>query len=458
MPFHPSDDAGPLRRVIGRTDHVTFRPNRLAFLDHARALPGGAPLLLVTLADARHYNEILRALGHQFAEDFVRAGVAGLAGLLPADLPLFHVSVLSFAVIPATMDGAEALAADIVRRFAAPLECSGLPVITKVGVGIAELDPDLHSASETLRAALSAAQHSRSLSRGWAHYDRRSDEAHQRAFGLLQDLRGALEEEGQLSLVFQPRLAMDTLRCGAAEVLLRWTHPRLGAISPAEFIPLAEATALMGPLTHWVLDAALRQEAEWRRAGRRLRLSVNVSQNNLREPDFVERLSATMHRHGSDPGSLEVELTEGAMASGDAQAVDSLAALRDAGVTLAIDDFGTGYSNMQYLTRLPAQVLKLDRSFVQPLGKDERQTRLARSIVALAHGLGYSVVAEGIETEEARELLAGWGCEEGQGYLFSRPLPPKVFAEWLEAVGAREGAASAAGPGHAAPVAILNGT
>jgi EAL domain-containing protein (putative c-di-GMP-specific phosphodiesterase class I)/GGDEF domain-containing protein len=432
--------ADHLRQAIGRTDHVTFLPNRLAFLDRARELGAGVPLVLVTLADARHYNEILRALGHQFADDFVRRGMAELVAILPEGLALFHVSVLSFALTPGTLDEAERLAAAIVSRFSRPLDCSGLPVITKAGVGIAEFEPGRHGAAETLRAALSAAQHSRSLSRGWAHYDRRSDEAHQRAFGLLQDLRGALEGEGQLSLVFQPRVAMDTLRCGAAEVLLRWTHPQLGPVSPAEFIPLAEATALMGPLTHWVLDAALRQEAEWRRAGRKLRLSVNVSQNNLRETDFVERLAATMKRYGSDPAALEVELTEGALALGDARAIDSLAALRDSGITLAIDDFGTGYSNMQYLTRLPAQVLKLDRSFVQPLGRDERQTRLARSIVSLAHGLGYSVVAEGIETEQARELLAGWGCEEGQGYLFSRPLPPKVFTEWLEAVTPAAGA------------------
>jgi EAL domain-containing protein (putative c-di-GMP-specific phosphodiesterase class I)/GGDEF domain-containing protein len=440
----PSDPTDPIRIVVGRTDHVTFLPNRLAFLDHARSRAAGTPLVLVTLADARHYNEILRALGHQFADDFVRAGKSALAELLPPGLQLFHVSVLSFALIPPSMDEAERLAAAAVQRFSRPLECDGLPVITKAGVGIAELEPARHAAAETLRSALSAAQHSRSLSRGWAHYDRRSDEAHQRAFGLLQDLRSALDTPGELSLAFQPRLAMDTLRCAGAEVLLRWTHPRLGPISPAEFIPLAEATALMGPLTHWVLDAALRQGAEWRRAGRDLKLSVNVSQNNLREPDFVERLARTMARHGADPASLEVELTEGAMASGDAQAVDSLSALRDCGITLAIDDFGTGYSNMQYLTRLPAQVLKLDRSFVQPLGTDERQTRLARSIVSLAHGLGYSVVAEGIETEEARALLARWGCEEGQGYLFSRPLPPKVFAEWLAAVTPKNGAPAAA--------------
>ncbi|MEJ1937247.1 EAL domain-containing protein, partial [Nostoc sp. NIES-2111] len=248
-----------LRHAIGRTDHVTFLPNRLAFLDHARTVAAGTPLVLVTLADARQYNEILRALGHQFADDFVREGMSALAGLLPPGQRLFHVSVLSFAVIPASVTGAERLGAAVVQRFSRPLDCEGLPVITKVGVGIAELEPACHSAAETLRAALSAAQHSRSLSRGWAHYDRRSDEAHQRAFGLLQDLRSALETPGELSLAFQPRLAMDTLRCAGAEVLLRWTHPRLGPVSPAAFIPLAEATALMGPLTHWVLDAALRQ-------------------------------------------------------------------------------------------------------------------------------------------------------------------------------------------------------
>ncbi len=250
------------RRLVGRYDHVTGIPNRLLFLSDFKRLRGrsgrGRTLALVTLSEARHYNEILRALGHAFSEEFVRAGLARLRDLLPDGMQVYHVSVLSFAFV-VDHDGPEApdMARQIAAAFASDLMVDDIPIRTRVGVGLMPLGGMTMEAAEVLRAALVAAQDSRRSDDGVAFYNNRSDAAHKRAFRILADLPDALRESDQLFLAFQPRVAMASGRCHGAEALIRWRHPTLGNISPAEFIPLAEQTSLIHPLTDWVLDQAL---------------------------------------------------------------------------------------------------------------------------------------------------------------------------------------------------------
>jgi EAL domain-containing protein (putative c-di-GMP-specific phosphodiesterase class I) len=418
-------------RLIGRYDHVTRVPNRLQFLDDFAALAGstaGAPLLmLVTLAEAKHYNEILRALGHAFAEDFVRAGLNKLEALLPPMSPIYHVSVLSFAMMVGHEPGAvPPLARAIAQAFKGDLSVNDIPIKTKVGVGLLPLSDQ--DPSEALRAALAAAQDSRRIEGGVASYNNKTDAAHRRAFHLLTDLPAALKSRDQLSLVFQPRITLADGAVHGAEALLRWTHPTYGNVPPGEFIPLVEQTSLIDPLTDWVLDAALNSARDFRDHGNPLKISINASPANLIERDFDAHVLELCSSHGLKPDAVEIEFTEGMVAGDSDRAIAQLKRLRDAGIEIAIDDFGTGFANFNYLRRIPADVLKIDQSLIRPLAPGD--DFLVKEILTIAKGMGFRVCAEGIETAESFGLLRDLGCDEGQGYFMARPMPADALRTW----------------------------
>lgn len=424
---------------LGRYDHVTRLPNRLQFIDHFDDFAQSdrpTMLVLLTLADAKHYNEILRALGLAFSEDFVRAGADLLASLLPSDTVIYHVSVLSFIIaLPVeTVDTHPAAAARIASAFSGALHVNAIPIKTQVGVGLLPADAQ-RGAAESLRAALVAAQDSRDAPNGVAFYNHKSDTAHLRAFRLLADMPRAIASSDQLSLHYQPRIDLQTGQCHGAEALLRWNHPEFGPVSPAEFVPLAEQTALITPLTDWVMTHAMAQNRQFLDAGHNLRMSINASPVNLSEDDFDKVLLDRCDSAGLEPRHLELEFTEGTLATNSARAIHQLTNLREAGIAVALDDFGSGYSNLSYITHIPADVLKIDQSFVRPLKESGDDDFLVRHIISIAQGLGFRVCAEGIETAHAYTRLRDLGCEEGQGYFMARPMPADSLLDWLDARG-----------------------
>lgn len=424
------------RRLIGLFDPVSLLPNRLQLVAGLERLRSrGAPqlLVLVTLAEARHYNEILRALGHAFTESMVRTAAARLEEILLPETELFHISVLSFAFVIDLPDGGSVppLVLEIARRFADPICIDDIPINIHVGIGLLPLDGE-KSPPEALRAALAAGQDSRRTEERWAWYDHQSDAAHIRAFRMLADLPAAIKSSDQLSLHLQPRSVLATGRCTGAEALLRWSHPVLGAIPPGEFIGLVEQTALIGPLTNWVLNGAMQHAARLKADGRPLRISINASPANLSERGFDERVLLLCGQHGLAPEDIEIEFTEGALAANFERAVAQLERLRDAGVEIAIDDFGAGFSNLSYLTSIPADVLKIDQSFIRPLGARASDTFLVRQIIEIARGLGFKVCAEGIEDQATFDMLHQLGCDEGQGYFIARPMPAEALPAWLD--------------------------
>ena len=445
-PYNSADGSGlragaPKSGVIGRYDHVTRLPNRVQFLETlGDALSGmwrdGQPrtLVLVTIAEAYHFNQILRALGHAFSEDFIREGARRVATSLPLGTPLFNVSVLSFAfiLVDRQAGSAEAIAKAIDGRFAAPLAINDIPIQSRAGVGLVRLDSDAADAAETLRSALTAAQDSRRTNATFAYYNPHSDAAHQRAFRLLTDFPRALRAEDQLMLYFQPRVALATHRCRRAEALIRWHHPELGWISPGEFVPLVETTALIEPLTKFVVETGLRQLREWRAAGADIGLSLNVAPQNVASPDFCADLESRMSRYGVAPADLELEFTEGRVSPDQTTTLANLRALRARGMTVAIDDFGSGYSNMAYLARFPADVVKIDKSFVMNMDDRPHDRFLVEQITRLATGLGFAVVAEGVESADSYRHLAKIGCSEAQGFYLSRPVSADSFAPWAD--------------------------
>jgi EAL domain-containing protein (putative c-di-GMP-specific phosphodiesterase class I) len=251
---------------------------------------------------------------------------------------------------------------------------------------------------------------------------------------LQSELTRAIERD-QLTVHYQPVVALDSGRLTGVEALVRWQHPQRGLVPPASFIPLAEQTGLIIPLGHWVLEAACRQVHQWEQAGLGggLDLNVNASVRQLKEPAFVATVAEVLQQTGLQPGRLILEITESLLMENLDALLEVLHQLRGLGVRLAIDDFGTGYSSLAYLVKLPVQVLKIDRSFITGLHDDPNNLTLVRSILALARDLQLQTVAEGIEQAHLAEELHQLGCQKGQGYWFSRPLPAADLEQLLRA-------------------------
>jgi len=413
--------AAPARR----TDQVTLMPNRHEFVADYLADPS-ADLVMMTLTDAAHFNQILRAIGHDYSEDFMREGAARLRQAVPPEINIYHVSVLSFAfAIPGGVK--PALLRKILANFDTPLICGGVPIASDIALGYTACAEA--NARNALRAALVAAQDSRNSGSDWARYNQQTDTAHQRGFTLLAQLPAAMEATDQLSLHFQPKFSMVTGAMTSAEALLRWRHPIFGNISPGEFIPLVEATAHIHQLTDWVLRHAIAQASAWAAIGLKLKIAINVSPRNLTRRGFAQRVAHILESYNVSPGMIELEFTEGVLMNSDPTVLDELAALRASSLRIALDDFGTGFANFSYLTHLPADIVKLDKSIIQDIETDERSAIVVKSVIELAHRLGYLVVAEGIEFEKTYEMLAAWGCDEAQGFYMSRPLDAARFAE-----------------------------
>jgi len=427
----PTPDLQPhSQSPFARFDPVTYLPNRLQFnSDYGQPRAPGAQVIMATLCDALHFNALMRALGHEYSEDFIRAGAARIRECIPPEIEIYHVSVLSFVMICPC--GAELLIKDLIQSWIAPLICGGIPIVTRLGLGIADC-ADTNPAI-ALRNALAATDDSRRGVTGWARYNSATDGAHRRSFLLLSDLPGAMASTGELNLHFQPKYNLANGLPTGAEALLRWNHPGLGSVSPGEFVPLAENTALITDLTGWVLNAAAEQAAAWHRQGLRLNMAINVSPRNLSQTGFADSVLALLGRHDIAPPTIELEFTEGTLVSNDQVVRAELQILRDAGVHIALDDFGTGFSNLSYITHLPADIIKIDKSFIQPIGSDIRSAELVHTLIQLAHKLDYAVVAEGIENAVIYEMLAGWGCDEGQGFHMSKPLAAADFEQLMAA-------------------------
>ncbi|HRZ24442.1 MAG TPA: EAL domain-containing protein, partial [Candidatus Contendobacter sp.] len=265
----------------------------------------------------------------------------------------------------------------------------------------------------------------------WVFYNREMNVATFERLVLESQLRTAIET-GQLRAYFQPKVRLSDGRLAGAEALVRWQHPDHGLIPPGRFIPVAEASSLIVDLGDWMLAEVCRQLAIWRGAGLPpLTVAVNLAARHFRDPGFGERIEALLTAHGLPAQALELELTESSLLEAGARTAETMLTLRRLGLGLAIDDFGVGYSSLSYLKRLPLTALKIDRSFVRDLVTNPDDCMLAATIIALGHGLGLKVVAEGVENEEQRRILLNQGCDLAQGYLFDPPMPAEQFADWL---------------------------
>ncbi|MGC5704308.1 EAL domain-containing protein [Pseudomonas sp. NFXW11] len=328
------------------------------------------------------------------------------------------------------LDGALVMADRLHGLLSRPQSIQGDEVRRQICIGMAVYPADGQSAEELIsRAAI--ARHDASAQPGYLQvYQQDRDLAHQRQISLIRDLRRAAAE-GELFLLYQPKLDLRRNYLHQAEALLRWQHPVFGVVSPAEFIPLAERTGSMSSLTAWVIEACIRQLAEWNRRALPVRLSLNISASDLEDDDLEVRVSQCLERYQVAAEQLVFEITESAIMRHPEQALAVLQRLRGCGISLSVDDFGTGYSSLAQLQRLPVQELKIDQSFIRNLDETSGDAVIVRSTIEMSHKLGLKVVAEGVEFEHCLKLLQAWHCDTVQGYLISRPLPSEAFERWL---------------------------
>lgn len=430
-----------LQHAFGRLDPVSGLPSRNQFRDDLADLARdgqGEPRFAVVVDFARpdQISQISRVMGGARFDDLIREATRSLRRILGPQQALYYVGLAQFAFLSPPEAAAETYIEELQALLDQLRAAPTVGFVTDISLGARPFLLGEEAADDLLRGSASAAQDARSASAGVMLYSACSDRVHRRQYALLQDFAAALVAQDQLRLVYHPRIDLATGRCVGAEALLRWNHPVFGEISPAEFIPIVEQTSLARALTQWVLGAALDQLAAWQGGGVALTLSLNISASNLAEADLAQRIRLALQGRGLPADRLELELTESAIMNRPEQALAVLQDLAGIGLTLAIDDFGTGHSSLAYLQRLPARVMKIDQTFVRSLSGAEGDAAgsdlvLVETMIGLAQRLGYRVVAEGVETAEVADLLARLGCEEAQGYWFSRPLEAAAFADWL---------------------------
>lgn len=437
------------RLAITRLDEMrtaAFVDGTTGLFNHAKldedisdAIERGESRLAVAieLVSPAQLNDMLKSLGFQFLTDFTLAVKNTLRSLLPASWELYKISTLRFAcaVPDDQLEQAQAVFATLVEAFSKPIHCQELPVLPQIGIGVLRLEPG-QVPDDWLRLIVCAADEARRSQKGWAHYDEQMDAAQQRSTRLLNDLADAVRADDQLRLVFQPRVDLHSGECLSVEALLRWTHPILGEVSPAEFIPLAEKTPLIHAVSFWVLNQAISQIDAWRRAGVDLKVAINVSAEDLNNDHLTDEIVRLLARNELDGSCLEVEFTESALIGDFSVVITQIERLKAMGVEIAIDDFGSGYSNWSYLRDIPANTVKLDRSFMDDLQPGKKDWNIVRALISLARELGQRVVAEGIETEHTLKVIRDWGCQEAQGFYISRPLEAGDLLAWLGRQGA----------------------
>ncbi|HEY8284572.1 MAG TPA: GGDEF domain-containing phosphodiesterase, partial [Chloroflexota bacterium] len=320
----------------------------------------------------------------------------------------------------------------ILRALDQPFVLEGYSMTLGASIGITLAPDHGQDAITLLRRADVAMYTAKRGATGYALYTTEQDQYSPDRLGLTGELRQAIEQD-RLCLHYQPKVDLKTGHLDGVEALVRWPHPDRGLLPPDQFIPLAEHTGLIAPLSRWVLGTALRQCRAWRDEGLEIRVAVNLSARLLQDEHLIETVSDLLQAHGVPPNDLELEITESAVMADPARALGLLHRLHMMGVRLSIDDFGTGYSSLAYLNRLPVDEVKIDKSFILGLRTDDAAT-ITRSIIDLGHNLGLVVVAEGVEDQVAYERLGGMGCDLAQGYYLSRPIPAADLTAWARSL------------------------
>jgi diguanylate cyclase (GGDEF)-like protein/PAS domain S-box-containing protein len=413
-------------------DPLTGLANRALFKDrveHAlQRAKRGASRVVVLFVDVDDFKTVNDSLGHDAGDRLLSAVAECISGCLRTTDTAARLGGDEFAVLLETVHGdgeAEEVAERILDVLRSPLSLDGAEILVSASIGIAEGEAG-NSADELLRNA-DVAMYTAKMA-GKSRFSVYRDEMHaaaMRRLALKADLRRAIEK-GEFEVYYQPTILLRDGALSGLEALVRWRHPERGIIAPADFIPLAEETGLIVPIGRWVLREACRQARSWQDQFAKfppIEMNVNISPRQFQDPDLIADVAAALRDSRLQPGFLVLEITEGVLMQEVDATLTRLRALKELGVRLAIDDFGTGYSSLSYLRQFPIDILKIDRSFVRDMHSEHEASALASAIIDLGRALDLQVVAEGIEVEDQFEALRELGCDLGQGYFWSKPVP-----------------------------------
>jgi diguanylate cyclase (GGDEF)-like protein len=423
----PLTDAANRAVLLDRLTHATMR--------WARSPEQSFGVLSVGIDQIA---DIESTLGYEAADDVVTTVAQRLGTTVRAVDTVAHTGGDEFIILLESMAGqqdAAAVAERVREVFRAPVTTSWSdPVMVSASVGIAMITSDVDSAPRLMQQATMARTRARTKGTGIEFFDAGMQELAQKRLWLETDLRQAVEAD-EFELYYQPIISLATGRITQLEALVRWRHPGRGLMTPGDFIPLAEETGVIVPIGWWVLAHGCPQLCEWRHrfsSARGLTMTVNVAAHQLAQPDLVERVEQMLSASGLEPGAVHLEIKEGALTNGAAEARATLERLRRVGIGVELDDFGTGYSSLWSLHELPLDAVKIDRSIVARLRDGERHLPMIATIRELAGRIGVAVVAEGVESAEQLQLVRSIGCDRAQGYFIAEPLPVEEIEILLE--------------------------
>jgi diguanylate cyclase (GGDEF)-like protein len=418
-------------------DALTGLPNRTLLRDRLQQALFTArrqnDWLALFVMDLDAFKEINDTFGHLAGDDLLQQVAQKLRTTLRESDTLARLGGDEFAaILPGTDQlGAVAAARKLLSTLEGPFDVQGQRLSAGISIGIALSPPHGEDYDTLLRRADSAMYVAKQARSGYAVFSFEQDQQTPGRLALMSELRQAIDDH-QLIVHYQPRVDIGSRRLTGVEALVRWRHPQHGLIPPVRFVPLAEQTGFIRPLTEWVLSAALAQGQAWRQAQVAAPLLVNISARDVYDSSLAEFLRDLMRKLQVTPGMLVLEITERAIMASPARAMDSTARLRAIGVEVSIDDFGTGYSSLSYLQRLPISSLKVDRAFVSRMSRDPNDFAIVRSTIDLAHNLGLAVIAEGVEDEETWIMLESLRCDEAQGNYVCPPLAASDLSRWLK--------------------------
>lgn len=415
-------------------DHLTELPNRSHLFHWLESNIEDRPATHFHLAvlDLNNFKEINDTLGHHAGDEILLMVCKRLQSLEQHTAFVARLGGDSFAIVfHHRKDSApEQVFALIHGTFDKPFSLYGLDIMLSGSIGLTSY-PDASPIPAQLikqaEVAMYQAKQAHSLN---AIYNEETDPYNLRRLALTHDLNKAIEEN-QLMLYYQPKVDSHRFHTVSVEALVRWQHPEHGFIPPIEFVPLAEKSLLIDKLTLWVLETAICQTREWLDQGLDITVAINISAHNLKDTGLAKQIEKILHQYQVPAKQIKLEITESAMMADPELAMNNLHALHDMGLQLSIDDFGTGYSSLSYLKKLPVTELKIDRSFVKDMTIDENDRTIVYSTIELAHNMGCTVVAEGVEDKETLQLLQENNCDLIQGYYFSRPKPSEEITQWI---------------------------
>ena len=419
-------------------DSLTGLPNRDYLHEQAAHAIGNAAAkkqhLAFLLMDLNRFKEVNDTLGHSIGDHLLKLLAARLLAVLqPLGAIPYRLGGDEFAVMTSLLNS-EQEAFDVATQVSdclrQPISVEGISLELGASIGISLFPQHGTDSHQMLRCADVAMYYAKTHGTGVALYASNQDSNSPRRLTMMAEL-GAAIRENQLVLHYQPRIDLRSGVCTGCEALLRWQHPKHGMIPPGDFIPAAEMSDIIHPLSQWVLRNALEQVKRWQNEGLSLAVAVNLSTRNLADYQCPDKIAQLLELYAVPPHLLEIEITESALISDPERALQVVDRIHQLGIPLAIDDFGTGYSSLSYLKRLPIDTLKIDRSFVKDMRDNEADAVIVRSTIALAHSFGLKVVAEGVEDSATLDVLQQLSCDQAQGFGIARPLPVAAFADWL---------------------------